>query len=199
MKTFRFPTLRSSRARRCPPVACVMLAATLTGFALEASAAGTAIATASNAAISTLAASAGIHIAPYQPTAKSSASMPIASASPSSSGPTSGAASPAPAGSLSSSETLVNAAPIAELTEPYQLTAGVSLATQLRDWAKRANWTVSWNIQPDWIVPGAASYAGDFPAAATQVIQELSAAGVDVRADLYTGNHTLVIHPAGNE
>lgn len=194
MKTFRFPTLRSSRARRCPPVACVMLAATLTGFALDASAAGTAIATASNVAISTLAASAGIHIAPYQPAAKS-----LASASPSSSGATFGTASPAPAGSLSSSETLVNAAPIAELSEPYQLTAGVSLATQLRDWAKRANWTVSWNIQPDWIVPGAASYAGDFPAAATQVIQELSAAGVDVRADLYTGNHTLVIHPAGNE
>ncbi|WP_205185724.1 toxin co-regulated pilus biosynthesis Q family protein [Burkholderia sp. LMG 13014] len=83
--------------------------------------------------------------------------------------------------------------------EPFGLVAGKSIQSQLQAWAVRAGWTVVWDVQQDWIVPNAATFTGDFVSAAQQVIEALAANGADVRADLYTGNRSMVVHQAGNE
>lgn len=75
--------------------------------------------------------------------------------------------------------------------------AGESIETQLRDWASRAGWSVDWQLQDDWVVPGNSSYGADFAQAATQVIEQLAQNGADIRADIYPGNHALVVHEAG--
>ncbi|KVS13920.1 pilus assembly protein [Burkholderia multivorans] len=73
------------------------------------------------------------------------------------------------------------------------------MQTQLQSWAARAGWTVVWDVQQDWIVPNSATFPGGFESAAQQVIEALAANGADVRADLYTGNKSMVVHQAGNE
>ncbi|RDS98135.1 pilus assembly protein [Burkholderia contaminans] len=71
--------------------------------------------------------------------------------------------------------------------------------SQLREWAKSDGWSLSWNVGPDWIVPNDADYAGDFPEAATKVLEDLAANGADVRGDGYLDNRTFVVHEAGND
>ncbi|AOI94163.1 pilus assembly protein [Burkholderia pseudomultivorans] len=73
------------------------------------------------------------------------------------------------------------------------------MQSQLQSWAARAGWTVVWDVQQDWIVPNAATFVGDFVSAAQQVIEALASNGADIRADLYTGNRSMVVHQAGNE
>ncbi|MBO1859300.1 toxin co-regulated pilus biosynthesis Q family protein [Burkholderia cenocepacia] len=162
-----------------------------------------------NAADSDL--SSAVHIAPYHPiqaarSAKLPATKPaaaaVAAAAPvgaSAAATGSIAASIVPPASLSPSETVVTTAPVPSLDfdNAYRLAAGMSLQTQLRDWAQKSGWNVIWNLPRDWIVPGDAAYGPDFQTAATRVVQDLAAAGIDVRADLYTGNRTLVVHEAG--
>ncbi|MCW3632875.1 toxin co-regulated pilus biosynthesis Q family protein [Burkholderia cenocepacia] len=151
-----------------------------------------------------------VHIAPYHPIqAARSARLPatkpaaaaVAAAAPVGASAATGsiAASIVPPASLSPSESVVTTAPVPSLDfdNAYRLAAGMSLQTQLREWAQKSGWNVIWNLPRDWIVPGDAAYGPDFQAAATHVIQELAAAGVDVRADLYSGNRTLVVHEAG--
>ncbi|WP_410199458.1 TcpQ domain-containing protein [Burkholderia cenocepacia] len=106
----------------------------------------------------------------------------------------------APAGSLSPSETVI-AAPLADVpVKPlHHLIGGVSLESQLREWAKSDGWSLSWNVGPDWIVPNDGDYAGDFPEAATKVLEDLAANGADVRGDGYLVNRTFVVHEAGND
>jgi hypothetical protein len=79
----------------------------------------------------------------------------------------------------------------------FELVAGRSLELQLQGWAKRAGWTFSWNVQKDWIVPSGEAFGTNFEEAAQRVIEELASNGADVRADIYTGNHTVVVHQAG--
>lgn len=79
----------------------------------------------------------------------------------------------------------------------YDLSAGESLESQLSDWAKRAGWSVTWNTSDDWIVPHSSSYGSDFQQAITQVINQMESNGADVRGDIWTGNHTVVIDRAG--
>lgn len=81
--------------------------------------------------------------------------------------------------------------------EPFVLQAGISLEQQLQGWAKRAQWTVSWNIQQDWVVPGGSSFGPNFEKAISHVVEALAKNGADVRADIYPANHTVVIHQAG--
>ncbi|WP_321959259.1 toxin co-regulated pilus biosynthesis Q family protein [Burkholderia cenocepacia] len=83
--------------------------------------------------------------------------------------------------------------------DAFALVGGQPIQTQLQSWAARAGWTVVWDVQQDWIVPNAATFTGDFASAAQQVIEALAANGADVRADLYTGNRSMVVHQAGNE
>lgn len=81
--------------------------------------------------------------------------------------------------------------------EAFTLEAGSSVQVQLQTWAKRADWTVVWNSPDDWIVPASASYGIDFAAAAQRVLDQLAKNGADIRADIYTGNHTVVVTQAG--
>lgn len=105
----------------------------------------------------------------------------------------------APAASLSPSETVVATAMADARTKSlHHLSGGVSLESQLREWAKSDGWSLTWYLGPDWIVPNDADYAGDFPQAATTVIQDLAANGADVRGDGYLDNRTFVVHEAGN-
>ncbi|MBM5620367.1 toxin co-regulated pilus biosynthesis Q family protein [Burkholderia pseudomallei] len=106
----------------------------------------------------------------------------------------------APAGSLSPSETVIAAPLVDAPTKPlHHLVGGVSLESQLREWAKADGWSLAWNVGPDWIVPNDADYAGDFPEAATKVLEDLAANGADVRGDGYLDNRTFVVHEAGND
>ncbi|HHY6930454.1 TPA: TcpQ domain-containing protein [Burkholderia ambifaria] len=158
-----------------------------------------------------------IHLAPYlarytapapvAPVGTASISSAVASSStavpPLSSDaarPSAAASNVAPAGSLSPSETVI-AAPLADApAKPlHHLIGGVSLESQLREWAKSDGWSLSWNVGPDWIVPNDADYAGDFPEAATKVLEDLAANGADVRGDGYLDNRTFVVHEAGND
>jgi hypothetical protein len=160
--------------------------------------------------------SSAVHIAPYHPiqTTARFATLPatkpapvvtpvsVAAAAPvGASGAATGliAATIVPPASLSPSETVVTTAPVPSLDfdNAYRLAAGMSLQTQLREWAQKSGWNVIWNLPRDWIVPGDAAYGPDFQTAATRVVQDLAAAGIDVRADLFTGNRTLVVHEAG--
>ncbi|HHV7521300.1 TPA: TcpQ domain-containing protein [Burkholderia orbicola] len=106
----------------------------------------------------------------------------------------------APAASLSPSEAVVATAVADAPTKSlHHLSGGVSLESQLREWAKSDGWSLTWNVGPDWIVPNDANYVGDFPQAATTVIQDLAANGADVRGDGYLDNRTFVVHEAGND
>lgn len=133
-----------------------------------------------------------IHVAPYRPGTTTGQAGITSPSSPTE-------IRIAPAASLAASESVVVGAPDSSSAEPFRLVAGISLQTQLRDWAKRAGWNLIWNITPDWIIPGPATYSSDFQDATSAVIRDIAAGGADVRADLYTGNNTVVIHEAGNE
>jgi len=47
------------------------------------------------------------------------------------------------------------------------------------------------------MVPAPAAFEGSFDSAARQIISNLAANGADVRADVYIGNQTIVVHAAG--
>ncbi|WP_241295408.1 toxin co-regulated pilus biosynthesis Q family protein [Burkholderia stabilis] len=161
--------------------------------------------------------SSAVHIAPYHPIQKAAPSAsvlatkpaPIVTAAAVAAAAPRGASSAAagsvatspivPPASLSPSETVVTTAPVPSLDfdNAYRLSAGMSLQAQLREWAHKSGWNVIWSLPRDWIVPGDAAYGPDFQSAATHVIQDLAAAGIDVRGDLFNGNRTLVVHEAG--
>jgi hypothetical protein len=79
----------------------------------------------------------------------------------------------------------------------FDLQAGVSLEQQLQTWSRDAGWTLTWNLPDDWVVPGNSSYGTDFAQATQQVIEQAANNGADIRADLYPGNRSLVVHQAG--
>lgn len=116
--------------------------------------------------------------------------------------PSAGSSVPAPATNVapapapSSSDTAVIGQPIGS-TGGFTLEAGRSLQIQLAGWAKSVGWSVVWNVPDDWIVPGNGVYPGDFPSAVGQVVEALASNGADVRADIWTGNQTVVIHQNG--
>lgn len=128
-----------------------------------------------------------VHIAPYKETANVSIDAKLA-------------AEDVPTTTSGSSAAVPIATAVPEKgIEAFGLVAGKSIQAQLQSWAVRAGWTVVWDVQQDWIVPNAATFTGDFVSAAQQVIEALAANGADVRADLYTGNRSMVVHQAGNE
>lgn len=81
--------------------------------------------------------------------------------------------------------------------QTFELVAGESLETQMQNWARRARWTLNWQMQDDWVVPGNSSYGSDFEQAAIQVVEQAAKNGADIRWDSYEGNHTFVVHQAG--
>ena len=88
--------------------------------------------------------------------------------------------------------------PPAVVTPPpaphFDLVAGLALSQQLTEWGKRSGWSVVWDLPSDWVVPANASFPGRFEVALGGVVSTLSQAGIDVRADIYRGNKTVVIH-----
>jgi len=107
----------------------------------------------------------------------------------------------APAAALSDEAVQIPAqktAQVAPVTTPaYALAAGESGEAQLLAWAKRAGWTVLWNVQDAWIVPGNKEYGNDFETAVKQVTEDLAANGADVLGDSWRGNHTIIITQNG--
>lgn len=97
--------------------------------------------------------------------------------------------------------TQVAAAPaapvVAAAASTFTLVGGQSLETQLQDWAKRAGWSITWNTPDDWVVPHDYAYSGDFQDAVQQVVTQLADDGADVRADIWKGNHSVVVDKAG--
>ncbi len=88
--------------------------------------------------------------------------------------------------------------PAAEsVIKPYRLEAGLPIDEQLRGWARRAGWTLLWNIEPGWIVPGAQDFGTDFRSAMNQVIASLADNGADVLGDGYEANHVFIVHAKG--
>jgi len=67
----------------------------------------------------------------------------------------------------------------------------------LQNWAHRAGWTLTWQMQDDWVVPGNSSYGSNFEQAAIEVVEQAAKNGADIRWDSYEGNHTFVVHQAG--
>lgn len=77
------------------------------------------------------------------------------------------------------------------------LSAGQPLGQQLMSIGRAHGWTVVWNADQDWMVPAPAAFEGSFDSAARQIISNLADNGADVRADVYVGNQTIVVHAAG--
>jgi hypothetical protein len=79
----------------------------------------------------------------------------------------------------------------------FDLVAGESLEMQMQTWAHRANWTLDWQLQDDWVVPGNSTYGNNFEQSAIEVVEQAAKNGADIRWDSYEGNHTFVVHQAG--
>ncbi|MCO1451118.1 toxin co-regulated pilus biosynthesis Q family protein [Burkholderia multivorans] len=139
--------------------------------------------------------SAIVHIAPYRPAAPAPAAAAATASETAAQAALEIAGAPA---DLVPEAVVLPATPLTTQAT-FALVAGQSIQTQLQSWAARAGWTVVWDVQQDWIVPNSATFPGGFESAAQQVIEALAANGADVRADLYTGNKSMVVHQAGNE
>jgi hypothetical protein len=77
------------------------------------------------------------------------------------------------------------------------LVPGKPLGEQLREQGTAQGWTVVWNVDQDWIVPGATTLPGDFERAASEAIEAAAAEGAPLSATVYRTNHTLVITQTG--
>lgn len=81
--------------------------------------------------------------------------------------------------------------------KPFLINGGERLSKALEDYANANGWTVVWNVQQDWIAPGLTTFHGDFMQASEDFIHSLVANGVDVHAQYFTGNKTLVVFGTG--
>lgn len=75
----------------------------------------------------------------------------------------------------------------------WTLYAGQLVGPQIVNWGRSAGWRVVWRSHQDWVVPSSAEFYGDFTAASSQVLEDLSAEGASIHGEFYQGNHTLVI------
>lgn len=85
------------------------------------------------------------------------------------------------------------------LSQVWTLKAGETISHGLEAWAVQAHWTVVWQLARDWSVPATTSFTGTFEDAAENVLKTLSAEGVLLKGEIYEGNHTLVVKPAGEK
>ena len=74
------------------------------------------------------------------------------------------------------------------------LVSGKSLEAQVDRWAKLDGWTVRWDIVQDWVVSANASFGTDFHAAIKSLVETMVQNGVNLHADIYDGNNTVIIH-----
>jgi len=79
----------------------------------------------------------------------------------------------------------------------FTLYRGQPVMGQLIEWSKSAGWVLRWDMARDWDVASDAVFYGGFQQAVTDAIGEIAANGVDIRADVYSGNRTIVVHSSG--
>lgn len=84
----------------------------------------------------------------------------------------------------------------------WVLREGRWIGEELKEWGKSVNWTVDWQFRnegklKDFVVPGRATYTGDFKAASSEVIQTLANNGVLIRVRYFDGNRTMRVFGPG--
>lgn len=79
----------------------------------------------------------------------------------------------------------------------WTLRQGYPIGQELEAWGKRAGWTVVWGLQRDVVAPSTTSFEGDFATAASDVIRTLAQNGALIHAQIFDGNHTLVVQGPG--
>lgn len=75
---------------------------------------------------------------------------------------------------------------------------GQAISDALKDWGKKAGWSVIWNLRDDWSAPHATDFTGDFVDAAGGAIKALADNGADIRGTFYQTNKTLVVSAGGS-
>jgi hypothetical protein len=81
--------------------------------------------------------------------------------------------------------------------EVWIIRQGYPIGQELKAWAKRAGWNVVWGLQRDVIAPTTTSFSGDFASAASEVVRTLAENGALIHAQIFDGNHTLVVQGPG--
>jgi hypothetical protein len=75
----------------------------------------------------------------------------------------------------------------------WQVEAGPSLQTLLRDFAGRAGWTVIWRCAYDYKIEAPAELSGDFAAILPRLLSGFSEARPAPTARIFTANHVVII------
>lgn len=91
-----------------------------------------------------------------------------------------------------------NAAAPAIPSPSWTLSAGGLVGKQIAGWGDASGWHVIWNCKRDWVVSSTTKFQGDFKAAASQVLEDISNEGAQIHGVFYQGNHTLVITDDGS-
>lgn len=91
----------------------------------------------------------------------------------------------------------VAAVPAVPTKEVWIIRQGYPIGQELKAWAKRAGWNVVWGLQRDVIAPTTTTFSGDFASAASEVVRTLAENGALIHAQIFDGNHTLVVQGPG--
>ena len=75
----------------------------------------------------------------------------------------------------------------------WRLVANRSLRNQISAWGRTAGWTVIWRGDRDIIVPSPVLFRGTFVDVLRNIVDDLQREGVTVRAQIWSGNDTVVI------
>lgn len=81
--------------------------------------------------------------------------------------------------------------------EVWTIRQGFAIGEELKAMGSRANWNVVWQMPRDVIAATTTSFTGDFPSAVTDVVKTLAANGVLIHAQIFDGNHTVVVQGPG--
>lgn len=84
------------------------------------------------------------------------------------------------------------------MVQDWKISEGQVISAALKDWAKKAGWSVVWGLRDDWTAPNATSFSGDFVDAASSAIKALADNGADIHGTFYKANKTLVVSPRGS-
>lgn len=81
--------------------------------------------------------------------------------------------------------------PALVIEEEWEAKTDTSLSSTLSGWAQRAGWTLVWESDTDFRLSASAAIAGDFPAAAGQLLSAFSRTTPHLKAVFYRGNRVL--------
>ena len=63
----------------------------------------------------------------------------------------------------------------------------------MEDWAKKSDWSVSWQSQHSYQLVASGQFEGTFKEAASKILNAFSDASPPVQGEFYEGNKVLVI------